>query len=78
MFQVQKQYLIFVFNLVCGTQPWRNLIEQHHRKKSFCGHGGRFKRVVKGNETDYLEWPWQVGLMYSKIFVPMYFSHFHE
>ena len=67
MFKVQKQSC--VFDLVCGTQPWRNLVEQHPRKKTFCVHGNRFKRVVKGNETDYLEWPWQVQLMQSEIFV---------
>jgi len=61
--ETKKAISTMTHNEVCGTQPWRNLIEQHPRKKSFCGHGGRFKRVVKGNETDYLEWPWQVQLL---------------
>jgi len=61
--ETKKAISNMTHNEVCGTQPWRNLIEHGPRKKSFCGHGGRFKRIVKGNETDYLEWPWQVALM---------------
>jgi len=73
--ETKKAIGTMTHNEVCGTQPWRNLVEQHPRKKTFCGHGGRFKRVVKGNETDYLEWPWQVQLMQKTSRYSSNYSH---
>ena len=40
---------------ICGQQPWKSI--QHHSKKV-----SRVKRIVKGEDATFAEWPWFIQL----------------
>ena len=48
---------------VCGRQPWKSVKNLNKTKSS---EHGRVKRIVKGDEADYGEWPWKVQLLKRK------------
>ena len=48
-------------HLVCGRQPWINNVKDAHVKKRSVGHK-RVKRIIKGTESEFGEYPWKVRL----------------
>ena len=47
--------------LVCGRQPLINNIKDSHVQKRSVGLK-RVKRIIKGMESDFGEYPWKVQL----------------
>ena len=47
--------------VVCGRQPWINNVKDAHVKKRSVGLK-RVKRIIKGGESEFGEYPWKVQL----------------
>ena len=46
---------------VCGRQPWKNNIKDAQVKRRSVGLK-RVKRIIKGTESQFGEYPWKVQL----------------
>ena len=69
--------IIAYFFVVCGRQPWINNIKDALVKKRSVGPK-RVKRIIKGMESEFGEYPWKVQLRtydFNSDMVPFRSSH---
>ena len=52
-------------HLVCGRQPWINNVKDGNVKKRSVSHK-RVKRIIKGEESQFGEYPWKVQLRWQR------------